>query len=207
MVAPPPNDERRSRRRTQRAAMACPEVSCSDCGKTGAAMLTCRWRQTEAALRFAFQFSEQAGSPMSRASLAEAPAGCQEAQRLLQSAGAPAEALAPASSRPTRTPSFLRVANVDGALTSREAAKAAAGAIADALAATGVAVFSGGVAAEAIAAVRPRDAQSPLCRRAVAAPTAHISPPRRRSAPPARYPQTRPRVCVAFPPLSAPVTG
>ena len=154
MVAPPPNDERRSRRRTQRAAMACPEVSCSDCGKTGAAMLTCRWRQTEAALRFAFQFSEQAGSPMSRASLAEAPAGCQEAQRLLQSAGAPAEALAPASSRPTRTPSFLRVANVDGALTSRDAAKAAAGAIADALAATGVAVFSGGVAAEAIAAVR-----------------------------------------------------
>ena len=119
-----------------------------------AAMLTCRWRHTTPPSDLRSKFPEQATLPMSRASLAAAPAGCQEAQRLLQSAGAPAEALAPASSHPTRTPSFLRVANVDGALTSRDAAKAAAGAIADALAATGVAVFSGGVAAEAIAAVR-----------------------------------------------------
>jgi hypothetical protein len=83
-----------------------------------------------------------------------APAGCPEAQRLLRPDGAPAEAAAPARGRPARTPSVLRTPVVDGALTSREAAAAAVGGIADALASTGVAVFSGGLAAEAIAAVR-----------------------------------------------------
>ena len=103
---------------------------------------------------------------MSLASHAVAPAGCHEAQRLLRPDDAPAEALAPARGRPTRTPSFLRVAAVDGALTSREAASAAAAAIADALAATGVAVFSGGLAADAIAAVRPLCDASPAPPRA-----------------------------------------
>lgn len=83
-----------------------------------------------------------------------APAGCPEAQRLLRPDGAPAEAAAPARGRPARTPSHLRKPEVDGALTSREAAAAAVGGIADALASTGVAVFSGGLSVEAIAAVR-----------------------------------------------------